>query len=257
MRKIAVVLFVTVLSNVTVASILAQERTIGVVVGNWFRYSVDFRWNSTDPDAVFPPVGKEYLAEVNETEWILLSIQNVYSPLVDLHMVKHLRNGTERVDVGHVDIATGLGNMSCSVISANLSVNDLVYTHAEFSGWRINETVTRDYENSSRETNHLNITIDYSSLFGHTFYDVIEYYWDRATGAMVECTRKEVNQTELYLTTWSETQEIIESNVWVVPEMPNAASVLLALFTLTVTATICQKRFAKHRSDSLLPDRKS
>jgi hypothetical protein len=220
-------------------------------VGSSFRYDVEFSWNSTDPDAVFPPSGKEYLAGVNETEWILVSVTDVsYPPFVELQITKHLRNGTEKTDAGHVDIATGMGNMSCMVVSANLSANDLVYTHAQFSGWRINETVVRGYENSTRETNHLNITIDYSGLFNHTFCDVLTYYWDRSTRAMVEYTRKEVNQTELYVTIWSETQRLSESNVWAVPEIPSAISLLLILVTLTAGTAVCKRRFAKHRSDA-------
>jgi len=255
-------LFLTVLIS------SAQERIVGVAEGDWFKYGdFDVDWSSTDPNATFPPLGGEWVVEINETEWMLMSVQNIFSSrAIFFQTLKHFKDGTERTEGGYLDIDTGLGNLSsilstpCMVISASLDVNDTVYTHHPFSAWKINETIIRAYPDSVRETNHLNMTSEHSWIVNETLYDFRNYYWDRSTGILVEYSFEEIKQTEEYQTTWSISYRITESNVWTVPEFPTWKSILLILIVIllilivfTVTIIIYKRRLlkTKGRSESL------
>jgi hypothetical protein len=73
----------------------------------------------------------------------------------------------------------------------------------------------------------------------------MNYYWDKSTGMLVEDYYEVINQTGEYLTTWSVLSRITESNVWVVPEFPTSASILLILIVLTATIAIYKRRLLK------------
>jgi hypothetical protein len=256
-KRIVLLTLVSVflLSAMVMTSAVAQERIVGVTVGGWFKYSdITVSWSSNDPwYPTFPPVGREYLKEMNETEWILMSIQNIsWGKWVFLEIVKHFKDGTEKTENGSVDIETGTGIMNYRIISADLNANDTIYTGSPFSNWKIDETIVRTYPDGERETNHLNMTrkteiirhMDDSTING-TLYEFINYYWDKATGILVEQSYEEIEQVGEYQTTLSMTYRITESNVWTVPEFPTWTSMLLILIVLTVAIATYKWRLLK------------
>jgi len=243
---------VFLLSEVIVTS-SAQERTVGVSVGDWFKYGdINVSWSSNDPNATFPPPGRPWLEEINETEWMLMSVQNILYTWISFQTIKHFKDGTEKTENGSINIDTGTGDMIYRAISANLNVNDTLYTSGLGSTMKINETVARTYPDGERETNHLNMTREWnitryidSWTINGTAYEFINYYWDRSTGILVEHSYEEIEEVGEYLTTLSMSYRITESNVWTVPEFPTWTSMLLILIVLTVAIAIYKRRLLK------------
>lgn len=240
---------VFLLSAMVVTLALAQTRVVGVNVGDWFKYSdIAVNWSSNDPNATFPPSGWEWLEETNETEWMRISVEQVSGTNITLQMLTHYGNGTEETSGGHGDIDTGDGNMTFMAISADLNANDTIYSSPEWSDMKINETITRTYPDGVRETNHLNMTYEYSYTLNETeyyYYTSQNFYWDRESGIFVESYFEVTNQTGEYLTTWSSLARITDSNVWVIPEFPTYTSVVLAFAILTVSTVMIKRRLLK------------
>lgn len=186
---------------------------------------------------------------MNQTEWMLMSIVDVSGTNISLQGVAHYKNGTEEPSGGYVDIDTGGSeNVTGMVISANLDVNDTVYTSGDFSTWRINETIVRTYPDEVRNTNHVNMTYEHSYTLNETqyyFWLSINFYWDRSTGILVEESFEQISQTGEYLTTWSVLLRITESDVWVVPEFSTLTSILLVFIVITTAIGIYKRRILK------------
>jgi len=240
-KKIALLSLVSVslLFVLILTSVVAQERIVGVNVGDWFRYGdITVNWSSNDPNATLPPNSEK----LNETEWMLLSVENVSGTTITFQSTWHFKNGTEKIESGYINIDTGdTENMGGAAISANLEANDTLYT-AYAS--KINETVVRTYPDSVRETNHLNVTLE-ESLMQYYHYRSDNLYWDKQTGILVEQYVEEIEQTEEYLTTYSASVRITESSVWVIPEFPIRTSMLLILIVLTVAIVLYKRRLPK------------
>ena len=240
---------VSLLSTMVLTSVVAQPRIVGVNVGDWFEYNdVAVTWSSNDPNATFPPSGWEWLKETNETEWMRLSVEQVSGTNITLQMLTHYRNGTEETSGGDVDIDTGDGNMTFMAISADLNANDTIYSSPDWSDYKINETISRTYPDGVRNTNHLNMTYEYSWNISETqyyYYMSQNFYWDRESGIFVESHFEVTNQTGEYLTTWSSLARITDSNVWVIPEFPTWTPTLLILITLAIAIVISKRRIFK------------
>lgn len=234
----------------------AQPREVGVSEGNWFKYGdIIVSWNSNDPSATFPPLYWEWLEGLNETEWMSCSVDVISDTNVTCQVTEHFRNGSDKIRGGWIDIDTGdtsqetdeTTDMTTMVISADLNENDTIYNSVEFSSWKINDTSVRTYPDVTRDTNHLNMTMEYSMSNGIDihYYTSMNYYWDRSTGVIVEWSLESANQTGDYLTTWSALIRITESDVWVIPEFPALTSTLVALIVLTTATTIYKQKILK------------
>jgi len=222
----------------------AQPRIVGVNVGDWFKYgNAVVYWYTNDTSATMP----EYLEDFNETEWMTGTITNVLGTNITVQTLTHFKNGTEEISSGHVDIDTGEGNMTMWIISADLGVNDSLYSAGYYSEWRINETIPRTYPDGPRQTNHINITTEFAMDFPFLIiYNMsLDYYWDRSIGVAVEMSSEFLNRTGDYFTSWSYFYEIIDSNRWVVPEFPTMATILILAITITFAIAIRKRRLLK------------
>ncbi len=254
-KKVLLNLFLASLLIVTVVTLaVAQVRTPGVSVGDLARYAdINVNWSSNDSSATSP----EWMEGFNETEWMFFLITGVSGTNITVQATEHFKNDTERIRPGWIDIDTGNSSnetnqtidMEFSIISANLEVNDTIYSSAEYSTWKINETIVKTYPDETRNTNHLNLTWEFSGTINGEiyYYNSMNYYWDKSTGIMVEMTMEWINQTGPYLTTWSAEFSITDSNIWVIPEFPSF--LLLPLFIIsTLLAVIFYRR--KHVTKS-------
>lgn len=222
----------------------AQERTVGVNVDAWFRYSHVFNWESSDPNATIPPM----LELIKEIEWTLITILDVTGTNVTFQRVMHLKNGTELPAEGAItDVDSGDGNATIWVVSANLNPNDTLYTTGDYSIWRINETISRTYPDVTRDTNHVNLTVEMnmSGVYMHTSQN---FYWDKSTGILVETAVAQQSQMESIWTNMTSIIIITESDVWVIPEFTIWTPMLLTLIiliTITVAVVIYQRKLLK------------
>jgi len=242
---------------------LGLDRAAEVSAGDWFKYEFcDVRCNSTSClNGTFPPRDMPNLAWVNETAWFLRSVQKIdnrfnFTQIVTFQNLIHFKNETEKIESGSVDIASGEGNMSFSVISANLDVNDLIYDNV--LAIRINDTMERGYPNGVRETVHANRTLEMNETITNetgvegneptingTMIEVSNYYWDRPTGVLVEFSYQQIERIGDYVGVISYAFRIVESNVFAIEEFP--AFLILPLTTTValvtfVSATILRKK---------------
>jgi hypothetical protein len=234
-KKIILLTLVSVfLLSAMIVTSPAQTRTVGVSKGDWFKYNVNFNWTSTDPSATIP-------ISLNETERTMIAIVGVSGKNVSGQLTTYYKNGTEETVGGYVDIETGEGEkMAMFVVSADLGENDTIYTSDGWSFAKINETIVRTYPDRLRDTNHLNITAEFSSEEVYQSMS-LNYYWDKSTGILVELSEVEVIVTYDYVTISSLLSRITDSNIWIVPEFPSY--LILPLFmTATLLAVMVYRR---------------
>lgn len=240
-KKMALLdLLSVVLLSATVVIASAQPRIVGVTSGDWFMYGdITSDWISDDPNAT-TPFGFEFWQVFEEIEWVRLSVEQVSGTNITFHNTVHFTNDTEETSGGSVDVDTGEGNLTLHAISANLGADDSVYTSGEHSTWKINETVMRTYPDGVRETNHLNMTYEFS-FPPYSFYMSMNFYWDRGTGIIVEMALDWENRTGEYLSTWAVSYRISDSNVWVIPEFTTWISIIL-IFAIPAVPIVIYKR---------------
>jgi len=218
----------------TVMNVSAQTRTVGVNVGNLFRYSVSISWSSNDPNAKPDPS----VVNENATQWLQFAVTAISGTNITARLTTHFKNGTETTTNGWEDVNTGDYQILAGLfISVNLKPGDSLYNSSTYNRAFINETISRTYSSGVRDTDQFNAittsgTLNYSS----------NYYWDKLTGVMVESQAETVNQTGKYTTTSSSDVQIISSDLWTVPEFPNWTATLLTLILLTSTALVISKR---------------
>jgi hypothetical protein len=222
----------------------AQVRTVGVSLGDLFKYTVTFDLSSTDPNVTIPP----YSVSLNDTEWMSTSIIDVSNPPapanVIVQMTTRFKNGTETTQRGTTDVESGIGNMTNWVVAADLNPNDAVYTEDIYSTWLINETIVRTYPSGTRNTNHFNTSTE-SNMTGFYQYYSQNFYWDKSTGIMVEMSFSQITQTSVSQTIMSGKITMSESSVWVVPEFPTWTLILLILIVLTIA--IATKKYRERQ----------
>lgn len=209
MTKLATRTAMLIFLCLTIASTIivhAETPVVGVSQGDTFEYDMVSHWNSLLTDVVPPS-----LVELNQTQWVKITVTEVTGTLIQSQVKTHYRNGTENEEDGACDIDTGDLAVSPPFIGANLGRNDLVNPAAS-EPWYINETVTRNYKNGPRETNHLRLeSVGTSETVGE-FTNIYDYYFDKSTGALVEYTT-EFSYSGLESITQS---KLISSSVWVV-----------------------------------------
>ncbi len=227
------------LSVIVGTSVASQPRTVGVTVGDWFKYGVAFDWSSDKPNATIPPDYEQF----NKTEWMQLSIMNVSGTNVTSQLLMHFKNGTEQTLEVTTNVDAGEADGGLWIVSANLNPNDTLYTSSSYYyAWMINETTVRTYPDGIRETNHINLTGE-EGMTGIIISQNV--YWDRSTGVLVEMSTMQTYQTEGYQTNTSLNFTIIDSNVWVIPEFPTFASIFLMLIIPTVAIAFYKRRLLK------------
>ena len=229
----------------TVMNVSAQTRTVGVNVGNLFRYSVSISWSSNDPNAKPDPS----VVNENATQWLQFAVTAISGTNITARLTTHFKNETETTTNGWEDVNTGDYQILAGLfISVNLKPGDSLYNSSTYNRAFINETISRTYSSGVRDTDQFNAittsgTLNYSS----------NYYWDKLTGVMVESQAETVNQTGKYTTTSSSDVQIISSDLWTVPEFPNWTATLVILILLTPTVLVLSKRRpVKHRSKTTL-----
>ncbi len=237
-RIVLLNLISTFLLLALVVAASATTRTVGVSVGNKFRYDRTASWSSNDPNAT--PFSS--LIEYNNTQWREITFTAISGTDVTGQWTEHYKNGTEITTGAWIDVSTGISeNITFILISANLTAGDSLGTYGLYNTSIINETVSRTYLSGLRDTNHINST----SSDGTQTYRT-NMYWDKSTGVLVELLQETTNQTGTYITTWSSCTQIISSDVWTVPEFPTWTPALLILISVTsATIVIVRQRQPK------------
>lgn len=219
-----------------------QGHNVGVSKGDVFTYAHTSFWSSDNPNDTCP----QNLIEMNATEWIQVTITDVSNQVIYLVTTTHCKNGTEKSENSIINWTnidqTQSGNSVITIFPANLNANEKVL---DIENARIiNQTLSRSYLNEERETNFLNDTRIYQTIYiNHLPVNTIYYsvsYYDRETGVPVEYSNEFVitkqDNVTAYTSRQIETLKLIESSVWVVPEFPS--TIILALIIIPTIAGV-------------------
>jgi hypothetical protein len=239
-KIISAFLPVALLLALVVVTNASPVGTPGVSIGNNFTYgNVSFDWYSNDPNAT-PPT--EWIG-LNGTAWFRGTVENVAGTNVTISSLLHYNNGTEETESGWIDVDTGGGNMTLFLISANLNAGNSIYSSGDYSTFTINETIPMTYPGGSRETNHINTTMEVSSPPYYVNLSM-NLYWDRATGVLTKLSMIS-NQTMTYTTNYSVSMELTGSNEWAVPEFFGLPPTLLLLASLALVTLASIRKLRK------------
>lgn len=124
MKKAILLISVLLLSVSILPSLCQAQLTIGVQVGDWFKYEGTLVFWEADPIVPIPP--NEYTTEVltfNTTDWFLYTVTDIIGENVTFEVVTHWSNGTETTAIIEDDIANSFTMM---VIGTNLGPGDEV-----------------------------------------------------------------------------------------------------------------------------------
>ena len=153
-------------------SIAQDELYIGVDINDWAKYgNVNAAWNSDDPN-VHP--GPDFV-EANGTSWLRNTVMQKTKTESEylgtevgiiLQSKIHFENGSETEKTLFVDLVTGSGNGSLTLIPAYVYRGELLYPVSVDQPLYVNETSNRIYLGVERETSHLNISSSYTSPAG-------------------------------------------------------------------------------------------
>jgi hypothetical protein len=212
-----------------VGQALGQTYTSGVKQGDIFTYDFNISWSSTNPNVQTP----QSWIDQNITRSVQVSVSSVSGSIITGTTTYNYANGTSETLNLTADVSRG-GELQLYFIASNLGVNDALGTSFYSSKYRINETISKSYSGSIRETNHMRFE-------GSTNYD---YYYDKSTGALVEyfyqINQKLTDQNNNpYNTTVLGSYKINYSSVWVVsviPEFPSTIIVSFLMAAIVLTA---------------------
>jgi len=212
---VAVVLIIVIVAAAIILTNLGSQSSqlvAGVKAGDTFTYELEGLWQSNDPNATI----SDTILRLNMTEWYRIIITNVSNPEISLHMVWRFKNGTEIETDGKANIETGIYSGGFwAIYAANLDPGQLTHPKGP-DRETINDTITRQYPDGTRETNRLILTTQFYNINDpsriYTNYRTVQF--DKKTGILVE-----FHDQNLYNT--PEMTEIIswrlrDSNVWTV-----------------------------------------
>jgi hypothetical protein len=239
---IAVILTVT-LSVSLLETANAQTYTPGVAVGNVFKYRYELSTNVTSSNQTSLPSSFDSLIEQAETiDYIQISINGISGSIVFAETITRYKTGTNQEYDGTSDVSTGKGTLTEFFIASNLAANSPLYVGSEET---LNGTITKTYTSgATRELNYKNITQEtiippeqltqYHITVPLTQVNTKESYWDQQTGALAQLTYSMVSTSTQFNATLTLNLNLVESNVFAVPEFPTVLVVLLVMVVPTL-----------------------
>jgi len=242
MKKIllAMLLSVFLLSTMTVPILSQDELTVGINVGDWFLYEGTLVEYEADEGVPFPPSPTYiFLKTFNESDWLKRTVANVSGTTITFEVVTHYKNGTDVTETIDEDITSAFTYFA---IGANLTVGDEARPpRFGLPAMIINKTIEDwEYEDITRETNYC--IWNYTFGGSHTW----QVFWDKATGILVKWVYNASISVAQGNATWLLIQELVESNLWVIPEFPTGTVMLLIFVAVTVCVEIYRRKRLKH-----------
>jgi hypothetical protein len=245
-----------------IATVTALTRTVGVSVGDVFKYSCSYE----SIGFTTSPTGSD---KNKDLDWIQTTVTSISGTKARFLSIGHYKNGTETTGASiTIDVDWQGENIIDNLISANLNANDAIY--AIENSYIINETIVKASPLGSRPTNHLILTSNetWTDTNGTIINRVTSsnHYWDKQTGILVEMSISITDQTNTSYSRESLSNTLIEAGVSPsiptlppspslsatptptpsIPEFPSTLTVL-ALMAITAFSVFMVKK--KLRSD--------
>jgi len=251
MTKYAI-LSTTILMIILSASLLgtasAQTYTPGVAVGDVFKYRYEFSTDVNGSEQVSIPSTFDALAEQAKTiDYIQMTVTSISGSTVTAQMLTQFKTGTQQTYTGTVDVATGQGQLAQFLIASNLTVNNPLHSGSKEI---INGTTTKTYPSGvTRDLNYQNLTAQYVvppeqlSQYNITVslsqVNKQEAYWDKQTGALTQLAYSMTTTSTQVNATLTLNLNLVESNVFAVPEYP---AVIVELLVMAIPTFVVLKK---------------
>lgn len=231
----AAITLLTVLCFSLAGQALAQTGSPGVEGGDYFTFSINTHWNTTNSSHTVP----EYLVENNNTKWYNVSVSYVSGANVTATNTWEYNNGTTGNSRVEMEVNNGTVYFAIQGLPAfqgffpaDLNMGDPIRPLAN-NPVRVNETVTREYAGVSREVNVVTFSYQVTDYSNSSIGDeTLTFYIDKATGVLVE----RIDYTEFPDQTGSLEWKLTETNVWGTSTQP--MSLLETVAIIAVIAII-------------------
>lgn len=197
-----------------VDSVTAGEYEIGVKLGDWIEYEIN--WTFPPPWAYPVRIRREILS--------------VEGTIITVTITQEMSNGTVTKETREGDVAKGTGASAMIFIPANLEFGDWVHIEG-FDDVSITGEHTRVYLGIER-------TVLYAN-FSSKGFDVL-IFWDREKGTALEIHSS---------STYTSTVKVIETNLWSSESFDNSARdhYLLGFGTLVLIIIISAVLIMRNR----------
>lgn len=224
----------------------------GVSPGDTFLYAFNVFWNPPDPDQAAPA----NVAELNNTEWVKITVHGTTGPIVTMNMTTHFKNGTEINTQIWINLLNGEGNGFGFIIAPNLKRNQLAYHMGYDSGnsFLLKEEFVKNYTFGERTVLRAlvnNTSSDEYVLISH------DMYFDKETGVMFEwrITQVPKNAPEANISlVWKIIEFHVTSEGTSTDQNPPSLQGILTLATVAIIAILSiamlayKRKKRKHRS---------
>jgi hypothetical protein len=227
-RLISIALIVCLASIFVLGNVKAQT----LYNPQTFNYKVTSQWSSSDQSAM-----PQELQDINHIDHVEVRVITTDGINVDTFMATFFNNGSSpTASSGTTNLQTGetQGGFA-AIISPNLAQGDTIHPSGN-DLITINSTALRTYENGTRPTNEITISVRNSTIGVTTSLD---RFFDQATGMLVQSTESNTydNPSSSSTVTW----QVESSTAWAIPEFP-VIIVLPAFFIATALAALAYKR---------------
>lgn len=212
---VTIVLIASLLLIVITPTASAQDEivpTAGVQLGNKFTYTVTGSYSSNAPLADVPAE----VINAAASAYFTITIVNVSNPNVGYTWVWHFTNGTDQTGDGinNLDIPSESVGPFWPIVAANLTTGEKIHMHFGDQS-TFNETIMWTYTNYTRETNHLQTSIqEQNNQTAVTKYRTVDSdaYFDQQTGMLISLHDQTTYQDPSFTTTITWT--LAGQNVW-------------------------------------------
>ena len=245
MKKIILIVLLSVflLSAMIVPSLSQVDMTVGVSVGDSFTFVQESMSLTADNDDVEISMFATPWLYLNESDYVTYTVADVddAAKIITFDVLTHWSNGTETTVQAEEAIEESYTYMA---IGANMEAGDVIREASFLPERTINETITMEYVDESRETNVHYAVWDFS-MFGAGISER-DYYWDKETGMKVkEVIRydEDLDQGAIHL---EQTVVLTDTSLWVVPEFPTGTVMLLVFIAITVSIDLYRRKTLKH-----------
>lgn len=250
MKKQIALIGLSVLLSAMLLLPMCQGVTVGVSVGDWFKYEPTVVHYEAGPNVPFPP--NEYATEpkeYNETDWYRYEVTAINGGNVTFEVTTHWSNGTETA----AELVDDMENsFTMMIISTDLEPDDTIRPEYDWTPvfgfefiWperKLGETVMVEYQNVSREANALNFV--HPVIFGDSYTEQI-YYWDKATGIQVvyevHSNSSDFNSGEPY--SYIARRTLVDSSIegMVIPEFYTLTTMLLLISATAIPIALSKR----------------
>jgi hypothetical protein len=247
-KKIALAMLLSVfLFTVMTVPSLSQDVTVDVSVGDWFVFEATILEWIAEPDVPFPP--DQYMTILytfNETDWEKYTVTDIAGGNITFEVVTHWKNGTEITSEQTKDITI---HGTFRFIPANLESGDLLRDEFSLFGllnyppMYLNDSIMVDYGTETREAN----VLDYEqpTLLPEDSVHT-RNLWDKETGVLIKSQNVYNNTSALgqkFFVIYE--VELVDANLWVIPEFPTGTVMLLIFVAVTTCVGIYRRKKLK------------